>query len=112
MFDASGPFVVKSQDDKHPFLFAGYMTGCEVIGQTTPLGCTGDPEFVSLIPPDQFLASYVFFTDPTYPDTNLVFTRKKTAAGTFEDVDLDCVGKLSGWAPIGSSDYEYTRVDL
>jgi hypothetical protein len=111
MFDAAGPFLVKSQDDKHPFFFASYMTGCDVPGQPAPLGCAGDPEFVNVIPPSQYLASYVFFTDPTYPDTNLVFVRKKAADGTFKDVTLDCVGTITGWLPV-AADYEYTRVDL
>lgn len=111
MFDAAGPFVVKSQDDKHPFFFAGYMTGCAVAGQQAPLGCAGDPEFVNVVPPDQYLAHYVFFTDPTYPDTNLVFVRKRAADGTFKDVELDCVGTLGGWQPV-DADHEYTRVDL
>jgi hypothetical protein len=66
---------------------------------------------VNVIPPDQYLASYVFFTDPTYPDTNLVFVRKKAVDGAFKDVTLDCAGTLTGWQPIGS-DYEYTRLDL
>jgi hypothetical protein len=111
MFDAAGPFIVKSQDEKHPFFFAAYMTGCEVPGQTPPLGCAGDPEFVNVIPPDQYLSSYVFFTDPTYPDTNLVFVRRKASDGTFKDVDLDCKGVLGDWEAIGS-EYEFTRVDL
>ncbi|CAN5889132.1 hypothetical protein BH11MYX4_BH11MYX4_58180 [soil metagenome] len=111
LFNAAGPFVVRSQDDKHPFFFAGYMTGCSTIGQQTPLGCAGDPEFVLVIPPDQYLASYVFFTDPTYPETDLVFVRKKGADGTFKDVTLDCVGTVTGWLPV-AADYEYTRVDL
>jgi hypothetical protein len=111
MFNASGPFVVTSQDAKHPFFFGAYMTGCSTVGQNSPLGCAGDPEFVNVIPPDQYLASYVFFTDPTYPETDLVFVRKKGADGTFKDVTLDCVGTVTGWMPIGS-DHEYTRVDL
>jgi hypothetical protein len=111
MFDAPGPFVVRSQDDQHPFFFASYMTGCDVPGQAPPLGCAGDPEFVNVIPPDQYLASYVFFTDPTYPETNLVFVRKKAPDGSFKDVTLDCLGALSGWTPI-AADYELARVDL
>jgi hypothetical protein len=111
MFNASGPFVVKAQDDKHPFFFASYMTGCQVPGQVPPEGCAGDPEFVNVIPPEQYLASYVFFTDPTYPDTNLVFVRKKASDGTFKDVQLDCVGTITGWQPV-TADYEYARVDL
>jgi hypothetical protein len=111
MFNAAGPFVVKSQDDKHPFYFGAYMTGCSVPGATGALGCAGDPEFVNVVPPDQYLASYVFFTDPTYSETNLVFVRKKATDGDFKDVTLDCVGTLTGWLPI-AADYEYTRVDL
>ncbi len=111
MFDAPGPFVVRSQDDKHPFFFAGYMTGCAVPGQPAPLGCAGDPEFVNVIPPDQYLSSYVFFTDPTYPDTNLVFVRRRASDGAFKDVTLDCAGPLTGWKSVGN-DFEYTRVDL
>lgn len=110
-FRAAGPFVVKSQDDKHPFYMAGHMTGCQ---ETNPAedDCRGDPEFVNVIPPQQYLASYIFFTDPTYPETNVVLVRSKGKNG-FEDVTLDCAGKLTGWQPAGASgQYEYTRVDL
>jgi hypothetical protein len=62
------------------------------------------------VPPGEFLSSYVFFTDPTYPETNLVVIRSKGKDGTFADVSLDCTGVLGGWQPIGS--YEYTRFDL
>jgi len=72
----------------------------------------GDPEFVNVIPPAQFLSSYVFFTDPTYPETNLVFVRGPQVGGVFADVTLDCAGTLTGWQPIGSSGYEFTRIDL
>ena len=65
-FDATGPFVVRSQDSAHPFYFASYMTGGE------PFDGDGDPEFVNVVPPAQFLPRYTFFTDPTYPETNLV----------------------------------------
>ncbi|NOT29778.1 MAG: hypothetical protein HOP15_04930, partial [Planctomycetes bacterium] len=41
------------------------------------------------IPPQQYLRSYVFFTDPTYSETNLVVVRAKTPNG-FADVSLDC----------------------
>jgi hypothetical protein len=110
-FRAPGPFVVRSQDTDHPFYVSGHMTGC---GELDPNGgdCRGDPEFVNVIPPDQYLSSYVFFTDPTYPETNLVVVRRKTRNG-FKDVKLDCAGVLSDWQPIGSSgEYEFSRVDL
>ncbi|MBS2019686.1 MAG: IgGFc-binding protein [Deltaproteobacteria bacterium] len=103
-----GGFVVKSQDDKHPFYLSAHMAGCGTFNNA--FDCRGDPEFVNVIPPEQYLRSYVFFTDPTYPETNLVVVRAKTN-GVFKDVELDCAGKLSGWQPIGA-DFELTRVDL
>jgi hypothetical protein len=111
-FFASGPFVVRSQDDEHPFYVAGYMTGCGNVGEIgePPLGCPGDPELVNVVPTRQYLSSYVFFTDPTYSETNLVVVRSKAEDGTFKDVTLDCRGPLGGWTAIGG--YEYTRVDL
>jgi hypothetical protein len=112
--DAAGPFIVKSQDDKHPFFFGGHMTGCQILGgNNSPIGCAGDPEFVNVVPPDQYLSDYVFFTDPTYPETHVVFVRQLGPDNVFHDVTLDCVGKLSGWIPIGSNGkYQYTRQTL
>jgi hypothetical protein len=107
-FDATGPFVVSSQDNLHPFYFAQYMTGGE------PFSGVGDPEYVNVVAPAQYLSRYTFFTDPTYPETNLVVVRVLDAAsGLFPDVTLDCAGKLTGWAPVGSSGtYQFTRIDL
>lgn len=109
--ESPGPFVVTSQDDKHPFYMSAHMTGCVPFAK--PTDCRGDPEFVNLIPPPQYLGSYVFFTDPTYPETDLVVIRSK-ANGAFADVMLDCAsGPLTGWQPVGSGGaYEYTRFDL
>jgi len=108
-FSAAGPFVVKSQDDKHPFLMFAAMTSCPQIGDGD---CRGDPEIVNVVPPDQYLNSYTFFTDPTYPETDLVVVRHKATDG-FKDVTLDCAGVLSGFQPIGSAgEFEYTRIDL
>jgi hypothetical protein len=71
-----------------------------------------DPEFVNVIPPDQYMSDYIFFTDPTYPETNLVLVRKNAGQG-FKDVTLDCAGAVTGWQPIGASGlYEYARIDL
>ncbi len=103
MFDSTGPFIVASQDQNHPFYASAHMTG------GSNFNGEGDPEFVNIIPTDQYLSSYTFFTDPTYPETNLVIVRAKGSAG-FEDVNLDCVGVLGNWLPIGN--YEYTRTDL
>jgi hypothetical protein len=107
-FDAPGPFVVRSQDAQHPFYLASYMTG------GSPFDGTGDPEFVDVVPPAQFLPHYTFFTDPTYPETNLVVVRQNDPArGGYPDVVLDCAGTLGGWTAVGTSGvYEMTRIDL
>lgn len=104
-FRASSPFVVRSQDADHPFYLAGYMTaggGYQDIG---------DPEFVNVIPAEQYPSSYVFFTDPTYPSTSLVVVRRKSE-GNFADVTLACAGVLGGWTAIGAGDFEYTHVQV
>ncbi|MEM6788456.1 MAG: IgGFc-binding protein [Myxococcota bacterium] len=104
-FDAAGPFVVASQDGDHPFYLGQYMTG----GQG--FSSEGDPEWVNVVPIDQYLDGYVFFTDPTYPETSLVVVRRRApATGNFADVTLDCAGVLTGWQPVG--DVEFTRVDM
>jgi hypothetical protein len=116
-FSAPGPYRVRSQDDQHPFYVAAHMTGAaefdpEQNGSGGTADGRGDAEFVNVIPPGEYLKRYVFFTDPTYPETNLVIVRKKGAGG-FADVNLDCAGALGGWQPVGTSgDLEYTRFDL
>lgn len=103
-FNTPDPFVVKSQDDGHPFYLAGYMTG----GQN--FDGEGDAEFVNVVPPAQFLDSYLFLTDPSFPETNLVLVRRRGTDGKFADIELDCAGVLQGWQPLG--DHEFTRIDL
>ncbi|WP_437959625.1 IgGFc-binding protein [Sorangium sp. So ce119] len=106
-FDTGEPFVVKSQDVNHPFYVGQYMTGGSAFMNI------GDPDWVNVVPPSQFLDYYVFFTDPTYPETSLVVVRTRSKLNDeFADVELDCTGKLSGWTPIGDGDYEYTVVDI
>jgi len=106
-FFTSTPFQVASQDPNHPFMLFQYMSG----SAWPMLGApgVGDPEFVLTVPPKQYLHGYVFFTDPTYPETNLVVIRAP-GDGAFHDVTLDCAGVLDGWHALG--DYEWTRVDL
>lgn len=91
-FSAPGPFVVTAQDDAHVFAIAQLMTGgYEHDG-------LGDPDFVLLVPPGQWLTRHLFFTDPTYATTHTVFVRR--AVGTrFAEVKLDCGPALS-WRPI------------
>jgi hypothetical protein len=74
-----------------------YMSGSGELGE----GGWGDPDFVRLVPPLQYLKRYVFFTDPTYPFTVLTVTRGMQN-GIFEDVELDCMGPITGWQPVGN----------
>lgn len=127
-FTDPGPFVVTSQDSNHPFFFASYMTGGKCNGALNDAGACvpstsdfqgfGDPEFIVVVPPAQYLPRYTFFTDPTYPETNLVVVRVRDAAtGQWPDITLDCpvpppagAGVLTGWSPVGTSgNYEMTR---
>lgn len=103
-FETGTPFVVRSQDADHPFMLLSYMTG------SSAYDLYGDPEFSRSVPTDQYLDRYVFFTDPTYPETNLVIVRRKGANG-FADVELDCAGKMGDWQPLNES-LQYTRFDL
>ena len=103
------PFVVTSQDDDHPFLMFTHMAGSQW-NMLNNNGGYGDVDFVISVPPGQYMASYVFFTDPTYPETNLVLVRSPDGDGNFHDVNLDCAGVVGGWQPVGN--YEWTRVDL
>ncbi len=102
-FASAGDWVVTSQDADHPFYVGAYMTG----GQD--FGGEGDPEWVNVVPVDQYLDRYVFFTDPTFSETSLVVIRRQED-GAFADVTLDCAGVLDGWQALGP--YEYTRIDL
>ena len=99
---------MSSQDASHPFYFAQYMTG------GAPFSGIGDPDYVNVVSPSQYLPRYTFFTDPTYPETNLVVVRMlDKASGQFPNVTLDCSGVLTGWQAVGSSgQYQFTRVDL
>jgi hypothetical protein len=107
-FSTGTPFVVSSQDAGHPFMLFAYMTGSEAVTDGVALG---DPDFVVIVPPAQYLDRYAFFTDPTYPETDLVVVRQRDGGGAFHDVVLDCAGTLAGWQAIGN-DFEFTRVDL
>lgn len=100
-------FVVTSQDEEHPFMLHTYMSGSgwNQIG----LSGHGDADFVISVPPQQYLSSYVFFMDPSYPEANIVVIRAKKD-GEFHPVDLDCYGFLDGWQTVG--DYEWTRLDM
>ncbi len=108
-FTTDQPFVVQSQDASHPFMLFTIMSG-SAWPQLSDTNGYGDPDFVVSVPPQQYLSRYVFFADPSYPETNLVVVRSPNASGTFDDVTLDCAGTLTGWQPVGN--YEWTRIDL
>jgi hypothetical protein len=96
----------------HPFYVAQYMTGCFTTSGSRPGasgGCLGDEEYVNILPPAQWLTSYVFFTDPTYTTTTLTVTRK----APFQDVTIDCIGTVTGWQNVsGGTEYQVAHVDL
>ena len=106
---SASPFTVRSQDQDHPFLMFTYMSGAGEQGE----GGWGDADFVRLVPPAQYMKHYVFFADPTYPFTVLTVVRKKTKDGDFKEVDLACMGAISGWQPVGANgEYEMTFVKI
>lgn len=110
VFSTAKPFLVHSQDAAHPFYIAQYLGGC-VNDPNTGL-CLGGPEMVNVLPPAQYLRSYVFYTDISYQSTSLVVTRVKGANG-FQDVDIGCSGAVTGWVDIGSTGkYQSAVVDL
>ncbi len=109
IFETPLAFRVKSQDAKHPFYVAQIMSGSGVTGGG---GSLGDEEYVNLPPPAQFLKKYVFFTDPSYPTTTLSLTRTKTSSG-FMDVNIACLGNVTGWTDVGSDGrFQTANVDL
>jgi hypothetical protein len=107
-FTTGTPFHVVSQDEDHPYMLFMYMPGSQW-NQLPDKGGYGDPDFVMATPTGQYMRRYVFFADPTYPETSLVVVRAKSG-GAFADVNLDCSGALTGWQALG--EYEWTRVDL
>jgi hypothetical protein len=105
IFYTDQPFLVSSQDADHPFYMAAHMTGGMKANDL------GDPEYVNLVPPRQYLAYYLFATDPTYNNTALVFVRQKGKDQLFHDVNLACLGVVPDWQPVGSSgNYQVARI--
>jgi len=112
-FWTAEPFVIKSQNEQHPFYLAGYMSSLSYGDGAGPLGGQiGDPEFVNVVPSGQYLDTYTFFTDMTYGYTTLVVVRQDRGNG-FEDVVLDCAGTITDWKPIDAQGrFQYARVTL
>jgi len=112
VFFADAPFVVRSQDDAHPFYLGGTMTSPgyqrERYDDLEPYDETrGASISVHTLPTTLFKTQYAFFAPPGYPEHSLVLVRP---AGGGE-VRLDCAGALSGWQPVGER-FEFIRVPL
>jgi len=109
-FSTATPFVVKSQDDKHPFMLFQYMSGSGWTYMKNS-GGYGDPDFSVQVPPQQYLEHYVIMTDPSYPETALTLVRRPDANNNFQDVKIDCLSApIGGWQTVGG--YQYTYLDL
>jgi len=106
-FQTGTPFQVKSQDKDHPFALFTYMTSSTFNAEDH-----GDPDFVVSVPPEQDLSEYVFFADPTSPETSLVLVHGRASDGQHTAVVLDCLGTVTGWQPVDAREFEYARVDL
>lgn len=118
-FESDSLFVIKAQDEDHPFGLTHYMPGGSSSSRpgcsATPMSsCNlGDEDWLNILTPKQFLQRYVFFTDPTYATTNLVVTRVAGPSG-FADVTIDCLGSpITGWKNVDKSGkYQVAYVDL
>lgn len=108
-FESKEIFTVASQDADHPIYMATYMTGWQYVDEYSAIG---DPEFVNVVPAEQYLDDYRFFVDFTYPDSTLTLVRRRDPQG-FHDVTLDCLGVVKGWKPIaGDDELEYVQLDI
>jgi hypothetical protein len=120
-FETTELVAVRSQNDEHPFALTQHMPGTPSTGTIAGCGAPpseglkcglGDEDWINLVPAQQFLQRYVFFTDPTYATTNLVIVRSRATDG-FEDVTIECLGVVDGWQPVGNGGkYEVSHVDL
>ncbi|MBC8070508.1 MAG: IgGFc-binding protein, partial [Deltaproteobacteria bacterium] len=109
-FAADSPFVVRSQDDAHPFRLLSVMHNCSSLGQVT---CPGDAEQLELGGTALYVEDATFFVDPTYARTQLLVVR--VADPELADVRLPCaVDELVGeWSPVGKDGrFEVARADF
>ena len=110
-FWSKTPFIVRSQDDRHPFFLAAYMTGPGYLQPDSDVEGPGHPLFVNAVPTAQYDRSYVFFTEPSFPETRLVVVRSQGVDGRFAEVKLACASApLTGFTALGA--YEYAQVTL
>jgi hypothetical protein len=106
LFRADAPFVVRGQDAEHPVYVSALMTGCPTAT------CTGDTEYVPIVPAEQMVSSAVFTTVPGFKEHRLVVVRARGAAG-FEEVRLGCLGAIVDFHPVGrEGSYQIATVPL
>jgi MYXO-CTERM domain-containing protein len=121
--ESSQPFVVASQDEDHPFYMFNYMTGGQTLESSALLAnVIGDPDFVGVASPPQWLTDYTFFLDPGYLG-ELVVVRERQGEGDspalFSPVEIDCGAVLGdrswreveGWTPIADGRFEFARIE-
>lgn len=112
VFFADAPFVVRSQDEQHPFYVGAHMTGSrhqrQRFGDPAPIGGErGTPVSSFVLATSRWTRAYPFFALPRYPEHSLVVIRRKGAS----DVHLDCAGAIAGWHSVDAT-FEYARVSL
>jgi hypothetical protein len=105
-FTAFDPFVVRSQDDDHPFRLVSMMQSCSALDVVT---CPGDVEMLFVDPPREWIEAATFAVDPTFARTQLLVARARDA----EPVELDCArdGVVAEWTVV-DEDYEIARIDF
>jgi len=109
-FWAKEPFIVESQDSEHPIAVFAYMSAGRKLSMDTGMG---DPDFVNVVPVDQYLSRYVFYVDHTYALSRLVVVRRREN-GVFSDVTIDCGSKkIEGFKGLDEEgEYEYAYVPI
>ena len=95
-----------SQDAAHPFYLAGAH---DELAQRDAGGDLerGDPEYVNVDADEAIPAVVHVLHRPDVPGDE-----PRRRSQRHEDVNLDCAGTLTGWQIIGSSGYQFTRIDL
>lgn len=112
VFFADEPFVVRSQDEQHPFYLGAHMMNPSYqrqrFGDADELGdWRGGAVSTFALATSRWQKAYPFFALPRYPEHSLVVIRKKGGG----DVRLDCAGVLTGWQPVDAV-FEFVRVPL
>jgi hypothetical protein len=107
----SSAFVVASQDTQHPFYASTIMTSCSKSGTGGSL--CGDPEFVNVVPAEEYMTQYTVFAEPSYPNASLVVVQDKGVG--YGDVTVDCLPAnhaIAAWTDIPGANVRYATVPI